>query len=151
FLARLAASARDSREAEIEKVAAKYGKDLEKLEAKARLKAMKLDSQRTKVEGRKREELLSGAESVWRLMKGNTYRTISRAGELRREVTSDADRVDIMEEELMDLADQLEAAEDEIEAVLQEIQDRWAKSARDLEEIPVRPNKKDVSYIVYGI
>lgn len=151
FLARVAAAAREAREAEIETVAAKYGKELEKLEGKARVKAMKLDSQRGKAEARKREELLTGAESVWRLMKGNAYRTISRAGELRREVTSDQDRADILEEELMDLADKLESTEDELEAALYEIQERWAKQAREIEEIPIRAMKKDISFIVFGI
>jgi hypothetical protein len=151
FIARVQNAAREAREVEIEAITEKYDKQLEVLEEKARVKAMKLDSQRENLEARKREELLTGAESVWRLMKGNAYRTISRAGELRRFVGKDEDRVDIMQEELLDLADRLDALEQEMTDKLYAIQDKWANAAREVEEIPVTSLKKDITFIVFGI
>lgn len=151
YVSRLQGAARDARDNELDTVAQKYDKRLSDLEGKAQIKSLRLESQRSELEGRKREELLSGGESVWRLMKGNTYRTLSRAGELRRIVGQAGDRVGIMEQELMEIADRLERTEREMEDSLNVVKEKWTQALQRIEEIPVIPLKKDISFILFGI
>jgi hypothetical protein len=151
FLARLQSAAREGRDAELEKNAAAYDKKLQRLEDKAQTKSLRLDSERNETEARKREELLAGGETVWRLMKGRSYQTLSRAGRLRRFTTQAEDRVGIYEQELIDIADTLEATEQEMQETLQAIDDKWRKALQDVQETPITPYKKDISFILFGI
>jgi hypothetical protein len=151
FLARTQAAAREGRDAELDKTAAAYDKKIQRLEDKAETKALRLDSVRNESEARKREEMLAGGETIWRLMKGQSYQTLSRAGRLRRFTSQSEDRVGIHEQEMMDIADRLEATEQEMKETLQAIDDKWRTALQDVQEMPITPYKKDISFILFGI
>ena len=51
----------------------------------------------------------------------------------------------------MDIADMLEATEQEMEESLQAIDDKWRKALQDVQETPITPYKKDISFILFGI
>lgn len=151
FISRVQAAARDGRDAELDATAHKFDKRLQDLEDRAQLKSMKLEASRSESEGRKREEMLSGGESIWRLMKGNTYMTLSRAGRLRRMTSSSEDRVGIVQQELMEIADRLERTEGEMEAALQQVKEKWSRAVQQIQEVPITPLKKDINFILFGI
>ncbi len=151
FYARVQAAARDLRDAELDKVAERYEKKLVDLEDRAQQMALRLESERDEYEARKQEELLSAGESVVRLMKGNVYRTVSQMGRLRRFSSQSEDMVGIRQQQLLDLADRLEATEREMEQALEAVRQKWAAAARQIDEVPITPYKKDISFILFGI
>jgi hypothetical protein len=151
FIAQVQAAARQARDAELDTTAQKFDKRLMQLEEKANIKALRLQSEREEHQGRKQEELLAGGETVWRLMKGNAYQTLSRAGRLRRMTSQSQDRSQLMEQELTDIANRLEQTEREMEDALHLVKEKWANSVQRIEEIPITPFKKDISFILFGI
>ena len=57
-------AAREQRDAEVDKLRSKYQKTLDRLEERLSKEQQELAEDRAHYEGRKREELLSGAETV---------------------------------------------------------------------------------------
>ncbi len=151
FIARLQAVAREQRDAEIDTVAARYDTKLETLENRAQQKSLRLDSKREQHEARKREELLTGAESLMQLMKGRAYYTLSRTSRMRRYTSSSEDQVDLMERDLLSIADQLEETEQEMAAALQSVQDKWVNAVQQIEEVRISPLKKDIDLTLFGL
>ena len=151
FIARLQAVAREQRDQEIDAVASRYNDRLERLEERAQRKSMRLESERDELEARKREELLTAGESLWQLMKGRAYYTLSRTARTRRYTNQSEDQVSILQRDLLEIADQLEATEREMERALQEVQDKWTNAIRQIEEIRITPYKKDIDVALFGI
>ncbi len=151
FVARMQAVAREQRDAEVDTVASRYDDRLEKIEERAQRKAIRLDSQRDQLNARRREELITGAESLWQLMQGRAYYTLSRTSRMRRYTNQSEDSVSIAERDLMQLADQLAETEAEMEAALQEVQAKWTDAVRQIKEIRISPYKKDIDVMQFGI
>jgi hypothetical protein len=151
FLAQVQAVAREKRDEEVDVVAQKYDKRLDALEQRAQQKAMRLESERTELDARKREELLTAGETIMQLFRGHSYRTLSRTSRMRRYTSMSTDQVGIYEAQLTDIADQLEATEREMEAALQEVQQKWSAIAAQIEEVEVNPYKKDIRVTLFGL
>ncbi len=151
FVVRLRAAAREGRDAEVDKVADRYEKKLAQLETKAQQTAMRLEAERDEHEARKREELLTAGESVYRLMKGNVYRTVSQMGRMRRYSSQSEDQISMKEQTLLDIADKLEATEQQMEEALRQVQDKWADALQQIDEVRINPLKKDITMILFGI
>jgi hypothetical protein len=150
-MTRVVADAREARDAELDATAMKYDKKLQALEDRAQQKAARLGLIRDDSDARKREELLSGGESLYRMMQGSFYNTFSRAGRLRRMTAFSERHVGVLQQELLDLADKLEAAEADMKDALTKVKEKWDRSTRQTQEIPVTPYKKDMSMILFGV
>jgi hypothetical protein len=151
FISRVQAVAREKRDEEVNTVAERYDSRLATLEERARRKALKLDSQREQLSARRREELLTAGESLWQLMQGRAYYTLSRTSRMRRYTNSSEDQVGLVERDLLDLANQLDAVEAEMEEALQEVQDKWSDAVRQIKEVRISPYKKDINLVVFGL
>lgn len=151
FVLRVQAGARQQRDAEIDKVAERYDKRIATLEDRARKKMMRLQSEQDELGDRKREELISGAESLWQLFQGRAYYTLSRTSRLRRYTSQSEDQVSILESEVNDILDQLDQAEREMEAALKEVQDKWTNIVRSTTEVVISPYKKDINLMLFGL
>ena len=151
FQSQVHAAARQARDEELDTVASKFDKQLDRLEEQARVKSMRLESAKEDLGGRKREELLSGAESAYRLFKGNAYRTVSRVAQLRRTTANAEEGIELKEYELLEIADKLDETEYEMESALRVVDDKWRDAVAQIDEIPVTPYKKDISMVLYGI
>nr|MBN1228567.1 hypothetical protein [Anaerolineae bacterium] len=151
FITRVQALAREARDSEIDTVAARYDSKLASLEARAQKKAIRMESEREELEARKREELITGAESLMQLMKGRAYYTLSRTSRMRRYTNTSQDQLGLKERELIEIADALEATEREMEASLQAVHDKWAEAIRQIEEVKISPLKKDIDVMLFGV
>jgi hypothetical protein len=151
FYARAQAVARQARDEEVDKVAARYDQKLATLEDRARKKSMRLDDRRDEHDARKLEEMISAGESIMQLMKGRSYYTLSRTSRMRRYTSSSENRLELAEQELTEIADGLQQTEYEMEQALQAVQDKWADAVRQIEEVRVSPYKKDINMVLFGI
>ncbi len=151
FVARVRQAAREARDAELDALTDKYQRKLQALEDRYQTKAMRLDSHRAEVEGRRQEELVTGAEAVMRLMKGSVYNTISKSSRLRRMTSQSEDRQQLMEQELADITEQMETYENELRDRLAELAEKWKDIANQIVEVPIAPLKKDISFVLFGI
>ena len=151
FYARVQAQARQLRDEEVDQVAGKYDTKLDNIEDQIRKKQSRLESERDELQARKQEELLTMGETVYRLMKGSAYQTISRAGRLRRYTSQSGDRIDLMEQDVAMLLEDLDKTEYEMQGALQKVQDKWEKAVSKIEEVPITPYKKDITMVLFGI
>ncbi len=151
FVLRVQAIARQQRDEEIDKVAARYDKRIATLEDRARKKMMQLQSEQDELGDRKREELISGAESLFQLLKGRAYYTLSRTSRLRRYTSQSEDQVSILEAGVGDILNQLDQAEREMETALKEVQDKWTSIVRSTNELVITPYKKDINLMLFGL
>jgi hypothetical protein len=151
FLARVQAIAREQRDEEIAKIVRKYDHQYDRLERLVQRKTSRLEAEKEEIEARKGEEVVSGAESAWRLLKGSVYRTISRVAQLRRQSMQTDEHIEVLAEDLNQLLEEVDKTEREMEQDLEGIRERWNKIAQNVEEIPILPYKKDITVGLFGI
>lgn len=151
FYTTVQAVVRQKRDEEVDKVARQYDRKLETLEDRARKKAMRLDSKREEHEARKFEELLTAGESALQLLKGRSYYTLSRTSRMRRYTNTSENYLQLAEQELMEIAEDLEKTEADMERSLQAVQEKWSNVVRQIEEVRVNPYKKDINMVLFGI
>ncbi len=151
FIARMQAVAREERDKEVDTVASRYDSRLDRLEERYRRQALRLDATREEMGARKREEMLTAGESLWQLMRGRAYYTLSRTSRMRRYTSSSQDRLGIVERDIQQIVEQFNATEQEMEQALQEVQEKWANAVRQIEEIRISPLKKDITVSLFGI
>jgi hypothetical protein len=143
--------AREKRDAEIDAITKKYAAAAAKFEDQIRRKEMELRSEKKELQDRKREELFTTGEALFSLLKGRTTYTLSRmsrATRTRRQ--TDEDLVE-SQQSITEADKQLEALELELQTVLQQINDKWARSAAQTEEYRIAPLKKDIQLEMFGI
>lgn len=151
FEAAVGQSAREQRDAEIDKLTQKYGAQMEKLEERYRRKELELKSEQTELSGRKRDEMFTTGEAVLGLLRGRTSYTLSRMSQsqrLRKQTRDDLTESQIVLQELDEQMDKLQA---EFEQVLQNVNNRWAQVAAKRQEYPISPLKKDIYLELFGI
>ena len=91
------------------------GNDDEARKAMDALNEYEMEGRSLKVnEARKREELISGAETLWQLMRGRSYYALSRTSRLRRYTSTATDRTELAQQQLVNLADQMDETEVEM-------------------------------------
>lgn len=151
FIARVQAIARERRDEELDKVASRYDAQLAKLEERIQRKSMRLDAEREELSARKREELLSAGESLWQLMRGRAYYTLSRTSRMRRYTSSSEDQLGILERDLNELVRQLDQTEAEMEDALRAVQEKWSNAVREVREVRITPYKKDITMMLFGL
>jgi hypothetical protein len=143
--------AREKRDQELDKLSAKYGGMMDKLEERLRRKELERRAEERELKGRRRDELATTVESGLSLLKGNTKYTISRmtqASRLRQQAKEDLHESDQV---IGDIERQMEAVEQEYEVALQQVNERWAQIAAQVQEYTVAPLKKDVQIEIFGI
>jgi hypothetical protein len=152
FQSRVHSLAREGRDEEVDKVAARYDSKLAALEDRARKRSMRLEQERQELGARKSEEMLGGAETVMRLFGGRrSYYALSRTSRLRRYANMSESQVGIMEQDVQDILDQMDQTEQEMQNALQTVQDKWADITQQIEEVRVTPYKKDINMMVFGV
>ncbi len=147
FKVRAQQAVREARDAEVDKLREKYQKKLDKLEASRDREEQELAEDRADYEGRKREELLSGGETVLGMLGifgRRSSRGLSTAARKRRLTTKAQSDVQESEEEVKRLKGEIEQMTKEMEKETQELADEWSDVAEEVEVYPVKPRRKDV-------
>jgi hypothetical protein len=145
FRVRCEAAARELREEELEEERERFQKQVDRVEDKLRREKRELDEDEIDLTARKREEMLSGAESVLNLISGRRSSAMLSSASRRRRMTQKAkadveeslDVIEDLEQELRDLAEAWEELEEKIT-------DRWAETLEEVEEVQIAPRRRDV-------
>jgi hypothetical protein len=140
--------ARESRDAEVEKLRKKYEQKLDRLETRLAREQRELDEDQAEHEARKREELISAGETVVGLLGiGRRRRSttgLSRAARKRRlTATAKADIAE-SEAEIARLEEDIEEMRQSLEEEAKAITDKWAATLDEIETYPVKPRRSDV-------
>jgi hypothetical protein len=151
FLVRVQGVARQQRDEEADTVASRYDKKLETLEERAQLKVQRLDDLRSELDARKREEMISGAETALQLLRGRSYYALSRTSRMRRYTTSTTDRVGLSEQQLAAVLQEMDQTEAEMEKALRAVEKKWSDIAADVQELALTPLKKNIHVDLFGI
>lgn len=145
FKIRCQQMAREHRDAEVDKLAAKYCRRIERLQLRLRREERELAEDEAEYEARKREELLSAGESILGFFIGRrSTRAISSAARKRRLTISAKQDILESQQEIEELKRQIADLEEELQAESDEITARWAETVDAIEEYHVKPRRVDV-------
>jgi DNA repair exonuclease SbcCD ATPase subunit len=145
-----AQAAREGRDAEREKVTASYDRKMDRLVDRLEREQRELAEDQTELSQRKMEEMGTHAELLLSVF---SRRRRSLSTSLRRRRMTAQARADVEEslEAIQSLEEDLLEIQRELEAALEQVNERWGDLANDIEEISVRPYKKDVLIDMFGI
>lgn len=143
--------AREKRDKEIDALSKKYGGMMDKLEDKLRRKERELDAEKLEIRDRKREQMYTTGEAVLSIFKGRTNYTLSRMSRATRYKRQAEADIEESREVIQEIESEMLTLEQEYEQQLQDINDKWAKVANDIQEYTITPYKKDIHIELFGI
>ena len=143
--------ARESRDADIDKLNDKYAKLMDKLEDGIRRKERDLDAERTEMKDLQREQLYTGGEAIISIFKGRTNYTLSRLGRVTRYKRQAQADLSESQEVINEMYADIEKLERDYEQELQALNDRWARETNVTEDEVLTPFKKDIQVEMFGI
>jgi len=131
----------------------KFMQRVERIEAKIRKEELELGQDREMLSERKREELLSGAESVLTLLskRRHTLRPLSTTSRQRRYVKQAQAEVEESEQALRLYNEELKQLEVTWQAAARQIIQKWESTLNDIREIVVRANRTDIDVRFCGL
>ena len=152
FQARLRRAAETERDAEVEKLKDRFGIKLDRVEDQLRRERRDLGDSEADLAARKREEVLSGAESVLGFLVGRRPTTaLSKASTKRRMTERSKQQMEESQEQIQVYEKELEELKKELQAEVEQIHQKWADAAAELEEFQVRPRRADVQIAFTGL
>ena len=144
-------TARESRDAEMDKVSRKYDALMDKLEDKARKKEQELRAEKNELKDRSYEQLFTMGEAAASLWKGRTNYTLSRISRASRYKKQTKDDIQESYDFLDDIEREIEQLEQQYQDELKFINDKWVKIASNVQEHVISPYKKDIQLELFGI
>jgi len=151
FIAQVQAVAREQRDSEVDTVAARYDSRLATLEDRYYKKQRRAQMEKDELRARKQEEMISAGESIWQLMKGRAYYTLSRTSRMRRYTEQTEAYMGVIEEDLQQIANQYQSVQAEMEQALEAVQQKWSDAVQQIEDVRITAYKKDINLMVFGI
>lgn len=151
FRAQVQQAARERRDAEVDALTRKFETVLDRLEAQMQRKTQRLESEKRELANTKREELFTTGEAVLGLLKGRTAFTLSRMSRAAVYKQRSKGQAEALELDLQQAQAEMDRAQQEFEAELRAINEKWAKIATQVEEYHITPYKKDISIDLFGI
>jgi hypothetical protein len=145
-----AEAARKERDAEIDKVESSFDRKLDSIEAKIKREQRELEEDRDELEQRRMEEFGTHAETVMSLFSKRKRRISTSLTKRRMTKQAQAD-VEESEKAIEDYMEQMEELEAELKEAVEDVKERWGGIANQVDEISVRPYKKDVLIDLYGV
>jgi hypothetical protein len=150
FMRLCAGAARAKRDAEIDKVSARYNAKLTTLENRLKREERELRQDEEELAERKMEEMGTHAENVLSIF--NRRRRRMTTSLTKRRLTQQA-KADVEEslDAIDDLEAQMDALEVELKQKLDKIGDRWGDAVNDIREISLAPTKTNVFVDDFGV
>ncbi len=146
FKIRLQQAARERRDAEVDKLAAKYETKIDRLKDRLRRKERELAEDEADYNARKREEIVGIGESVVGFFMGRrSTRAISRASTKRRLTTKAKMDIEDTKEEIADIKADIAELEAELKEATDEITERWVSALDELSTEEIAPRRTDVN------
>lgn len=152
FREQCAEAARDLRDEDEDTLREKYEKKLKALQDKIEREQRELAEDEAELSSRKMEELATHAENVLGMFSGSRSRRSVSTSLTKRRMTAKA-KADVEEsrEVIEDYQKDFKQMEEELTQELEELEDRWAKAATEVEEMKITPYKKDIHVEVFGV
>jgi hypothetical protein len=151
FMKACADAAREGRDADLKKVTAALDKRIAALNEKMARESRELQQDQTELDERKKEELVTGAETVFSLLGGKRSRRISTTISKHR-MTEQA-KADVGESvaSIQEYKQQLAQLEQTRQQALDEAGGKWGDAVNNVTEIPVTPKKTDIFVNMFGV
>lgn len=150
FKLRLSQAARELRDAEVDKLRARYESRIRTLEDRLRRAQAALTKKEAEARARRQDALLSAGETVFNLFAGRrrsvsaAVNKVTRTATLKQDVEAAADQVDAVEAELKTLRAELKTQTDAITAT-------WERALERLEEIAIKPRRTDIEVALFAL
>ena len=157
FRARCEDAADELEDEEVEKIQARYEKQIDKLQDKLRREERDLSEDEQRLSALKMETMVNYAQTIGNLASnffgGGRRRSARLSSSLskRRQQANARAAVEESIEEIAELRRDLEALAQEHEAELVEIDEKWADIVADSVEISVSPMKKNIEIELFGV
>jgi hypothetical protein len=152
FRAQCADAAREARDEEVEIIQEKYVKKTKTIQKRLAREQRELDEDQAEHSARKMEEMATHLENVIGIFGGSRSRRRVSTSMTKRRMTSKA-KADIEESKdvIEDFKRELEDLEIEMNDAVEEIEERWAEAASEIEEAVFTPFKKDIHVDLFGV
>lgn len=151
FLVQAHSLARQNRDREIDQVVSRYDDKFDRVEARLRKAVRDLNAEQQQLETLRGEELFTAGEAALSLLRGRTTYTLSRVSRTRRYRQQAREDVHAAEQTIAEMEAALDELQAEMERELALIDQKWGRIAGLLEEYPIRPYKKDIHLVVFGV
>ena len=152
FRARAESEVRVKRDAEIAQVKSKYQREMARVEKQLRNEERELEQDKAELAGRKREETLGIAESVFNFIAGRRQNyAVTYAARRRRLTQKTESDVQESEDSIADLQDMLDQLRSALDDEVNEINQRWASVFDSAQQITLKARKSDISVDAFGL
>jgi len=138
------------READLDKVRARYERKIEAIEDRLRREEQELKRDEADLAGRRREEIGKAAETLIGLI-GGRKRSLSSSLSKRRMTQQARLDVEESEEAIEQFQKQIQDLKQEQADAEAEVVDKWDQIAADVDQIKVAPFKKDILLTLFGV
>jgi hypothetical protein len=145
FRLRLHQSAREVRDAEIDRITEHYRKQMEQIEKRLYSAQLALAHQKEAEKSRQTELLVSVGETVLGMFLGRrSYRAASSSMSRYRQRTAAEQAVEKAEVRVESLRQDLAAFQEELRRKTEEITNRWQQAGQELQKVAIRPGRSAV-------
>ncbi|HTX92375.1 MAG TPA: DUF87 domain-containing protein [Anaerolineales bacterium] len=151
FMKACADAAREARDAEVAKATAVIDRQIAALNEKVSREERELKENQDQLEDRKREEFVSGAETVVSLLGGKRSRRISSTISKHRLTEQSKAKVDDSSASIDEYKNQLAELEQARQQAADEAAGKWGEAVDDITEIPLIPKKTDIYVNLFGV
>lgn len=152
FRVRLQQTAREERDADVDKVSERYEKRLAQFQDRLRRAEATLTRREADVAARKQATMVSVGESVVGMFLGRrSTRAASTALSKHRQTTMAKFKVEEAEETVEALQQEIKELEEELQEQVAAVRDRWEEALVEFEEVPVTPRRKDIQVDLFGL
>lgn len=151
FQAQVHQVARERRDDEVDKVNTRYAKLMDNLENKYMRKQREYEAEKIEIRDRKREQLYTTGEAMLSIFRGRTNYTLSRMSRATRYKRQTEADIQESRDVLRQIEDEMGRLEEQYEAEMQTIDDKWARIAHEIEEHTLSPFKKDIHIELFGV
>lgn len=143
-------AARKLADADIQKLEKTYEQKMETLKRKVERQRLEVEEQEGKLNSRRLEEGLAAGELVLGLL-GKRRKSLTGSISKRRMTSQTKAALEQERQELETLEAQLKDLEREKTRELTEVRDRWADRVKEINEVALSPNKKDIYVSTFGV
>jgi hypothetical protein len=151
FMGACAEAARHARDADLAKATTTIDRQIVALKEKLAREERELQQDQTELGERKREELVSGAETVFSLLGGRRSRSVSAAMSKHRMTAQSKADVNESVDVIAEYQQQLTQLEQARQQALVEAGSKWGDVVNDVSELPIMPKKTDIYVNLFGV
>ncbi len=150
FQLRLNQAARELRDAEVDKLRMRYESRINTLEDRLRRAQAALTKKEAEARARKQDALLSAGETVFNLFSGRRRSVSAAVNKVTRSSTVKHD-IEAAEEQVEAVQADLQNLQAELKAQTEAITQNWEKALGRLEEIAIKPRRTDVEISLFAL